>query len=174
MIDLLTFLSTLKQPVSIVGQYQVIGPVVESKGTPAFDPTSKFDHTSHLRGPEGQQLSWRRLDANAESLADLTTLLGDDPVKIAYLHAPISSPVAQQARLVIDTKADIKAWLNGKPLSLPSGSDDPARSVTVELPQGRSDLLIRVGGGPNAFVVTTFASDKPVAFQALETKVSTR
>src|SRR5262249_53159086 len=33
LVDLLAFLSSLRQPVSIVGQYQVIGPLVESKGT---------------------------------------------------------------------------------------------------------------------------------------------
>ena len=30
LVDLLAFLTTLKQPVSIVGQYQVIGPVAEA------------------------------------------------------------------------------------------------------------------------------------------------
>ena len=37
--DLLSFLSTLRQPVSIVGQYHVIGPLAEAKDTPAFDPS---------------------------------------------------------------------------------------------------------------------------------------
>ena len=174
LIDLLTFLATLKQPVSIVGQYQVIGPVAEDGDSKAVDPAAKLDHASHVAGAGGKALSWRRLDANAESLADLTTLLGDDPAKAAYVHAPISSPIAQPARLVIDTKADVKAWLNGKPLTLPSGSEDPARVVMVELPQGRSDLLIRITGGPDAMLVTTIASDKPVSFQASESKVSAR
>ena len=174
LIDLLTFLATLKQPVSIVGQYQVIGPVAEDSDSKAIDPAAKLDHASHVAGAGGKALSWRRLDANAESLADLTTLLGDDPAKAAYVHAPISSPIAQPARLVIDTKADVKAWLNGKPLTLPSGSEDPARVVMVELPQGRSDLLIRIIGGPDAMLVTTIASDKPVSFQASESKVSAR
>ena len=176
LIDLLTFLATLKQPVSIVGQYQVIGPVAEANDVRAIDPAAKLDHTSHIQGAGGQQISWRRLDANAESLADLTTLLGDDPSKSAYVHAPIASPIAQPARLVIDTKADVKAWLNGKPLTLPSGSEDPARVVMVELPEGRSDLLIRIVGGPGAMLVTTIASDKPVSFQASanESKVLAR
>ncbi len=174
LIDLLTFLSTLKQPVSIVGQYHVIGPVAEKGSVLALDPTAKVDHSAHLQGPEGKQLSWRRLDANAESLADMTTLLGDDPAKAAYLHAPITSPVAQKARLVIDSKAEVKAWLNGKSIALPTATDDPARSVMVDLPAGRSDLLIRVTGGLNATIVTTFASDKPVGFQAAEAKVSVR
>src|SRR5207248_1262953 len=61
LVDLLAFLSSLRQPVSIVGQYQAIGPLAESNGTPAFDTSEKVDLSASLRGPEGQKLSWRRL-----------------------------------------------------------------------------------------------------------------
>ncbi|GAC1475516.1 MAG: hypothetical protein NVSMB9_28240 [Isosphaeraceae bacterium] len=172
--DLLSFLSTLKQPVSIIGQYHVIGPLSETKGTPSFDPSARVDLAASLVGPEGQKLAWRRLDANAESLADLTTLVGNDPAKAAYLFAPVVSPIAQQARLVVDTRADVKAWLNGKAIDLPDPSGDPARTVVVDLPLGESALLIRVAGGPNATIVTTFATDKPLAFRTDEGKVSSR
>ena len=64
------------------------------------------------------------------------------------MYAPVVSAIAQQARLVIDTKADVKAWLNGKPLDLPDPSDGQSRSLVVDLPRGKSDLLIRVAGGP--------------------------
>jgi putative heme-binding domain-containing protein len=174
LVDLLTFLSTLKDPVSIVGQYHVIGPVAEADGSPALDPTAKFDAGLNLRGPEGQKLSWRRLDANAESLADVSAVVGNDPGKAAYLYAPVTSPIAQQARLVVDSKADVRAWLNGKALALPASGDDPARTVSVDLPQGVSGLLLRVPGGPGATVVTTFVAGKPVSFQAVEAKVSSR
>jgi putative membrane-bound dehydrogenase-like protein len=172
--DLLSFLSSLKQPVSIIGQYQVIGPVAEASGMPALDPSEKVDLTANLRGPEGQKLSWRRLDANAESLADLSTLVGNDPAKAAYVYAPVVSPLGQPARLVIDSKADVKAWLNGKALGLAASGEDQTRTLVVDLPQGRSDLLIRVPGGPSATLVTTFVTDKPVAFRADEAKVSAR
>jgi putative membrane-bound dehydrogenase-like protein len=172
--DLLSFLSILKQPVSIVGQYQVIGPLAEANGTPAFDTSARVDLSANLRGPEGQKLSWRRLDANAESLADLGTLVGGDPAKSAYVYAPIVSPVVQQARLVLDSKADLKAWLNGKELDLPAPSADQTRTLVVDLPRGRSNLLIRVPGGPGATLVTTFVTDRPLAFRSDEEKVSDR
>ncbi|HWE40791.1 MAG TPA: c-type cytochrome, partial [Isosphaeraceae bacterium] len=172
--DLLSFLSALRQPVSIIGQYQVIGPVAESKDTPAFDPTRPVDPSLALKGPEGQKLSWRRLDANAESLADLNTLVGDAPSKSAYLYAPVVSAIAQQARLVLDTKAEIKVWLNGKSLSLPDPSDGQSRSLSVDLLRGKNDLLIRVGGGPSLAIVTTLVTDRPVSFRTDEEKVSGR
>jgi len=171
--DLLTFLSTLKQSVSIVGQYHVIGPVAEAGGR-AFDTAGKVDLSAGLGGPEGQKLAWRRLDANAESLADLSTLVGNDPVKAAYLYAPVVSPVPQQARLVFDSKAGLKAWLNGKSLELPAAGEDPARTLVVELPQGQSELLVRVPGGAAATLVTTFVTDRPLAFRTDEAKVSAR
>ncbi|MCA1685632.1 MAG: HEAT repeat domain-containing protein [Planctomycetia bacterium] len=172
--DLLSFLSSLRQPVSIVGQYHVIGPLAEAKDAPAFDPTVKVDLASNLRGPEGQKLSWRRLDANAESLADLGTLVGDAPSKSAYVYAPVVSAIRQQARLVLDTKADIKVWLDGKPLALPDPSDGQSRTLLVDLPRAKSDLLIRVAGGPSLTIVTTLVTDRPVSFRTDEEKVSGR
>jgi putative membrane-bound dehydrogenase-like protein len=172
--DLLSFLSTLKQPVSIVGQYHAIGPVSETNGTKALDPSAKVNLSAALPGPEGQRLSWRRFDANAESLADLTGLVGNDPSRAAYLYVPVVSPVDQPARLVIDTKADVKAWLAGQPLALTASGDDPARSVAITLSHGASDLLIRLPGGPSVTIVTSVVTDKPVAFRADEAKVSGR
>ncbi len=37
LVDLLAYLTTLKQPVSIVGQYQVIGPLARADGRPVVD-----------------------------------------------------------------------------------------------------------------------------------------
>jgi hypothetical protein len=174
LVDLLAFMSTLRQPVSIVGQYHVIGPLAEQNGTLALDPQHKIDLAQNLRGPEGQKLSWRRLDANAESLADLTTLAGTGGPRAVYAYAPVVSPIEQEARLVFDTKADIRVWLDGKPLALPRPSDDGPVGLFVTLPKGTSDLLIRVAGGPNATLVTTFVSNRPLAFRPDEAGAPSR
>jgi putative heme-binding domain-containing protein len=174
LVDLLTFLSGLRQPVSIVGQYHVIGPVAESRDTLALDPQRPIDLTANLRGPEGQKLSWRRLDANAESLADLTTLAGTDASRAVYAYAPVISPLAQEARLVLDTRAEVKLWLGGQPLAVPRPSDNGPAALVVTLPKGSSDLLIRMAGGSGATIVTTFVSSRPVSFRGEEAKVSER
>ena len=174
LVDLLAFLSSLRQPVSIVGQLQVIGPVAEPKDALAIDPTEKIDLTANLRGPEGQKLSWRRLDANAEGVADLTTLAGADASKAVWTYVPVVSPIGQEALLVIDSKADLKVWLGGKPVALPGASEDGPRALTVDLPKGTSDLLIRVPGGPAAALVTTFVAARPLEFRAGESKASAR
>jgi putative membrane-bound dehydrogenase-like protein len=165
LVDLLAFLSGLRQPVSIVGQYHVIGPVAEANGTRAIDPKSTVDLTANLRGPGGQKLSWRRLDANAESLADLTTLAGTATTGAVYAYAPVVSPSAQAARIVVDTKAEIQVWLGGQPLAIPKASDDGPLALDVTLPKGASDLLIRIAGGPGTSLVTTFVSNRPLAFR---------
>ena len=127
LVDLLAFLSSLRQPVSIVGQYHVIGPLAETGGTRAFDLGAKVDLASPLRSPDGKELAWRRVDANAEGLVDVTPLAGDDPSRAVYLYVPVVSPIAQEARLVLDTKAHVEAWLNGRPVTLPEPGADSTR-----------------------------------------------
>jgi len=173
LVDLLAFLSTLRQPVSIVGQYQAIGPLAE-KGRPAFDVAEKVNPALKLPGADGPEVAWRRLTANADGRVDLGPLAGSDSTRAVYLHAAINSPAEQEARLVLDTRADVKVWLGGKAVPLPGARGDDPRAVAVNLPRGATDLLIRVPGGADAAVVTTVVSARPVEFGAEGAKVSTR
>ena len=61
LVDLLAYLTTLKQPVSIVGQYQAIGPVHEPDERSLFDPISKLDLHGQVNDGRGCELSWRRM-----------------------------------------------------------------------------------------------------------------
>jgi putative membrane-bound dehydrogenase-like protein len=174
LVDLLAFLSTLKQPVSIVGQYQVVGPAREPDGKSYIDPSRPIDTARAVMTPTGEKLSWRRIQANAEGLVDVVSLLGDDSARAAYLHAPVVSPADQEARLVIDTKADIKAWLGGKELAVPASSENGPRSVPIALTKGKSDLVVRMPASPNAALVTTIVSARPVEFSPSETQAGGR
>ncbi len=153
LVDLLAFLTTLKQPVSVVGQYQAVGPV----NSGAVNPSAPV---------AGQNLSWRRLDANAESLVNLGTVAGDDDGKSAYLHIPVVSPADLPARLVLDTKSKVKAWLNGAPLELPESSGSTTLSSGITLKKGNNDLLIEVPGGGTPSLATTIVADKPLEFRS--------
>ena len=97
LIDLLAYLTTLKQPVSIVGQYQAIGPVHEPGGRPIFEPISKLDLHGSVNDGRGRELSWRRVSADAEGLADLARCCGGDAKNAAYAWAPVVSPVSQKS-----------------------------------------------------------------------------
>jgi putative membrane-bound dehydrogenase-like protein len=166
LVDLLAFLATLKEPVSIVGQYQAVGPLAEKDAAKLLDG-GRIDVTKAVPGPAGQQLAWRRLSANAESLVDLTSLAGDESSHAALLYSPVVSPSNQEARLVLDTKAPVKVWFDGRPLDLPAPSADQPRVVAMELAKGRHDLLISVSGGsPEASLVTTFVTHEPLEFTA--------
>ena len=74
LVDLLSYLTTLRQPVSIVGQYQVVGPVYEPDGKRQIAPGSAFDLHTTVADGRNHQLSWRRLGTNAEGQADLSVL----------------------------------------------------------------------------------------------------
>jgi putative membrane-bound dehydrogenase-like protein len=163
--DLLAFLATLKEPVSIVGQYQIIGPAAARDDAP-MTPKSPS---------AAGKLVWRRALADAEGLVDLSTWAGDDPSKFAFLEAPVLAPEDIDARLVLDTPADLKAWLDGKELSIPAPTGDQPRTVSLRLARGDHKLILRVAGGSKAGLVTTFVAAKPLEFRTSEgTAVSGR
>ncbi len=170
LVNLLTYLTTLKQPVSIVGQFSVLGPVGDSLDRKLMDPTVKIDPKAPMEGEGGKLLQWRRLSANAEGLVDMIPLLGTDASKAGYLLTPVTSPVDQEVRVVLDTKADIKAWLGGKPLDLPVASEGEPRATTVKLPAGTTELVIRMPGGNAASLVATFVANRPIEFSPSEAK----
>ena len=89
LVDLLAYLSTLREPVSIVGQYHVLGPAGRARRRAgACRPGGKVDLSATVRGPHGRDLAWRRLDANAEGLVDLTAMAGRHvPGRDLRLHA---------------------------------------------------------------------------------------
>jgi len=180
LVDLLTYLSTLREPVSIVGQYHVIGPLAEPVGEPAFDPHGKIDLAASVRGPQRQNLAWRRLDANAEGLADLTALVAGNAQNVVYAYTPVTSPIEQRARLVVETHSNLSVWLGGKPVisSSPTHLMSEPREVEVTLPKGMSALLIRLTGGGRpvgqATLVTTIVSAQPVSYTGGEASPSAR
>jgi len=173
LVDLLAYLGTLKQPVSIVGQYRVVGPVASS----AVDPESRLDLDAEVSDGEGRKSAWRRIDANAEGVADLGALLPAGSPKVAFAAVPIASAAPQRARLVLDTPADVAVWLNGKPTRLGRPGKDGPYSAEVEIPGGASALLIRVTPaktGPAAPLVTTIVAPRAVEFGAGSPGLSSR
>jgi hypothetical protein len=169
-VDLLSYLTTLRRPVSIVGQYQVIGPVYELNGTKLIDPISLLDAHLPVSDGQGRELLWRKVSTNAEGLADLTLMTGTRVGQAAYVLIPIVSPEDQQASLIIDTAIEVSAWLNGKRVNFSAARRDEREPQTAafDLPRGSSRLCMRLmrNGDANlaSRVVTTFVTDKPVSF----------
>jgi hypothetical protein len=177
-VDLLAFLETLRQPVSIVGEFQAVGPLAEVDAEPAVDPKQAIDTSLPVRGADGRSQSWRRIRADAEGRIDLSALATVDPNQAIYLHVPVASPADLSASLVIESPAaGLRAWLNGRPLDLPDPSgDDPTRSVSVDLSRGSHDLILRLpGGSADPGIIATFVADAALEFRAVEgRKVSSR
>ncbi|APW61056.1 PVC-type heme-binding CxxCH protein [Paludisphaera borealis] len=177
LVDLVVYLGTLKQPVSIIGQYQVVGPIVEPTAAHAIDPTSRVDLDAEVSDGEGRKLSWRRINANAEGIVDLSPLLTPGSRQVAYGVVPIVSSAAQKARLVLDTPADVAVWHNGKPTTLTRPQGGGPFSAEIELPEGPSALVIRVTAGKTgsaAPLVTTIVAPRTVDFSAGASGLSAR
>ena len=151
-VDLLTFLQTLKEPVSIVGQYQALGPV------------AKPDEDSALVSGAPTRASWARRTADAEGQVALPGVAGDDASKVAYLKTPVLAPEAMSATLVLDLKGEAAAFLNGKEVALKAQADGP-RTAEVRLTKGENLLVVRVPGGSQGGLVTTFVAGKPLEFR---------
>jgi putative heme-binding domain-containing protein len=174
LVDLIAYLATLRQPVAVVGQYHVLGPLDGSANAARIETAGSVDPDATIDDGHGHQLTWRRVTANAEGRIDLAALAGEETKggAYAYLSVPVVSPVAQKARLVIDTPAEASAWINGRPVSLaaPSGAKGAPREAAIELPQGPASLLIRLpidrASGVAAGLVTTIVADQPVSFAA--------
>jgi putative membrane-bound dehydrogenase-like protein len=170
LVDVLAYLSTLRQPVSIVGQYWAIGPLREPPGSRAVKTGSRVDIQAPVPDGRGRQLSWRKVSANAEGLVDLSSFAGGEPSDAVYAFVPMVSPVAQPARLVLDTSASVSVWLGGQavPLAARNEAQQEPATATVDLPRGSSWLLIRQrGAGRSATaapLVTTVVADRPVGF----------
>jgi len=180
LVDLLAYLSTLRKPVSIAGQYHVIGPLTEPGGEPAIDPDARIDLGATVRGPRQQLLAWHRLDANAEGLADLTAMVAGNAQNAVYAYAPVTSPIEQRASLVVEAHSNLTVWSGGKPVitTNPTHILSEPREVELTLPKGTSNLLIRLTGGGRpggqATLVTTIVSDQPVSFTGGEASLSAR
>lgn len=180
LVDLLAYLTTLKQPVSVVGQYQAVGPIREPDRRPIFDPIKALDLRGKVGDGRGREVSWRRFSASAEGQVDLSPLMMGDAKDSAYAWVPIVSPIAQKARLVMDTPAAIAVWLGGEALGFsPSSVESPGpRVLTIDLPEGSTTLLFRLATtekskGP-ATLVTTIVADRPVSFSAAEAAAPAR
>ena len=158
-VDLVAYLATLRQPVSIVGQYQALGPVALGEGSAL--PSPKIP----LPAAAGQTLAWRRLKGDAEGLVEVAPMAGLDPAAAVFLHVPMLVPGDLDARLVIDSSAPVQVYLDGRPVSLTR--TETTQSAPLRLTGGEHDLTLRVAGGPTSSVlVTTLVTSQPVEFRA--------
>ncbi len=167
LVDLLVYLTTLKQPVSIVGQYHVVGPLAQTGDAPRINPAAAVDLDATLDDGGGRKLSWRRINANAEGRVDLSTLASADakPGASIYAYMPISSPTTQKATarprhpgrrrgLAQRQAGGTHRWQGQGRAAHRHGRPGP----------GPGSLLIRVTPEGPVSLVTTFVADQPVGF----------
>lgn len=162
LVNLLAFLTTLRQPVSIVGQFQAVGPLSEAAAKAVVESNGPVDTAKPITDGTHTQ-NWRRLAGDAEGLFDLSPFTGEGSV---LLTAPVVSAVEQKARLVIDSKAKIEVRLGGDKLSLASANGDGPRSIALTLHKGVTPLLILAPAG--SALVATFVADRPLEFVSLK------
>ena len=91
LVDAAAFLSTLKKPVSILGQTHAVGPAQVDTGP----TTKKTDTKAEVKGSSGS-LPWRTVSANAEGVLDLSPLAGAEPGKFAFVISVVTWPLGSR------------------------------------------------------------------------------
>lgn len=165
LVDLLAYLGTLRRPSSVVGQFQALGPIdgkVDNGKTTAIDVAGVVRTGEPVKTSDGKSLSWRRVSANAEGLVDLTSLALDKG-QSAYLWTVAVAPTAIQAKIVLDSSAPARIWVNGKEQAMVQSGDQESKEATLDLAKGSNRVLIRVEQG--ASLGLTIVSDLPVEFR---------
>jgi putative membrane-bound dehydrogenase-like protein len=149
LVDLLAFLATLKQPVSIAGEALVSGPFPTADLPPV--PTE-----------------WRRVTADAEGRLPLVSV---DPTPNGHrydaVQFSIHSSVPQPARLVVDSSVpEVVAYMDGIKFELARGSS-PASAFqsAIQLPATSVTMTFVFRADRENHPVVTIISDQPVSYQ---------
>ncbi len=162
--DLIAYLATLRQPVSSLGEYYVLGPL--SAGS--YDGATKPDLKARPVGPAGRPLRWRHVQTGRDQHLDLSALLGSKEGLEAYLFVPLVSDRTQHARLVLNTAHAVSLWLNGHRVRLAEPRKTGANTLwegPLKLQAGANDLVIRVASNRlGAGLVTTLITDRAIHF----------
>jgi putative membrane-bound dehydrogenase-like protein len=177
LVDLMTYLTTLKRPSSVVGQFQSLGPLpagVDPDDKPAIAADATVRHNDPVKGSDGKTYAWRRLTATAEGLIDVGSA---EEGQSAYLWTVAVTPQEQKARLVLDSAMPARVWLNGKEVPLVASGDQTAHEAPVDLAKGPNRVLVRtkLPKGTEGMLGLTIVSDAPVEFRdAVSTEVGKR
>ena len=163
--DLIAYLATLRQPVSTVGQYFLLGPL--ASGT--YDGSAQADLQQSWPAVSGGKARWRRVSTSRDNQLELPSLLGSKTSSEDYCMVPVRSPRAQDARLVLDSPCDLKIWHNGRPVPMKRPANDNAKTIwqgSLKLRAGSNHLVIRVASGTvNARLVTTLITRQAIHFE---------
>jgi putative membrane-bound dehydrogenase-like protein len=159
--DLVAYLATLRQPVSEVSQYYVLGPVRAGE----FDGRQK-PRPSNSAGNDADS-RWRQLNTGRDGFLDLSGILDPTGEREAFVYIPIQAENRVKARVVVHTEVQVAAWHNGRaidPMRSPA-SAGTTRQYSFELSPGENDLVLRLSRGQvGAGLVTTIVTDAPIRF----------
>jgi putative membrane-bound dehydrogenase-like protein len=162
--DLIAYLATLRQPVSAVGQYYLLGPLA----TGTYDGAAPPDLQKSWPGVSGGRVRWQRSSTSRDDRLDLSSLLGSQAGSEIYCFVPYASPRAQDARIVVTTTSTIQLWHNGQPVALERPAKDDSATLwqgSLKLQAGANRLTIRVASGQvDSGLITTLITGRAIHF----------
>ncbi|MFV2066569.1 MAG: PVC-type heme-binding CxxCH protein, partial [Pirellulales bacterium] len=162
--DLIAYMATLRQAVSSVGEYYVLGPLAED----TYDGSIRPDLRATWPGAGGRKTRWRRVLTGRDGHLDLSSLLGSEEGKEVYCYVPVTSGRRQDARIVLNCPSATALWHNGGAVPLGDPQVDGLNTLwkgEMELKAGANSLVIRLRSGQiKCGLTATLVTDRTVRF----------
>jgi len=179
LVDIVTYLETLKTPTLSVDAWNILGPFDngsgdvglekpfppekllldgQAKGRP-IDPNAEYD------GKYGK-VKRRIVRPNGEGYVDLAGLYGSQSSQtVSYLWKEIDSPIEQDATILIGADDGCKLFVNGKEVLSHTRHEaaQPERDrVPIRLQAGRNRVVLKInnGDGPHGFYFAVLSQEE--------------
>lgn len=159
LVDIIEYLTTLKQPALSVDQWQIAGPI--------DGPMDKPLNVDLFQTPglEGKGQPWRTIKPDGTGYVDLRAHYAPHSDNIiSYVACEIESPLDQAGTILLGTDDEARLWLNGAEIFAHKRHDaaTPHRDrVAVALKKGKNRLLLKInnGDGPHGFYFTLLSKE---------------
>ncbi len=170
LVDLVEYLLTLKTASLTPLTWHIVGPFDNGSGMEGLDkvfpPEKAIDLKATYDGKTGK-VAWKTVRAGAGGYVDLAAHYGvgkTDQI-VSYLTQEITSPIDQEATILLGSDDGAKLWVNGK-LVLTSKQTRAAvpeqDSVKVKLDKGNNRIVFKINNGndPHGLYLTLLSEEE--------------
>ncbi len=125
--------------------WMIIGSFAPYDMAQVFQPEKSVDYETALQGADDKTIRWQKVQVERHDGKVRLYELLPYPInkRVAYGTMELNAPAAQQVNLVVEADDAFILWLNGNQIG--KTTKKGSEKFTVDLPAGRSRLLIKVG-----------------------------
>jgi putative membrane-bound dehydrogenase-like protein len=162
-VDIVEYLTTLKQPALAVDQWHIAGPFPNDMGR-SFPPEAGVQLAAGYDGKQGK-VKWRTVKPDATGYVDLRAFFAPQSDGIlSYLYCEVESPTDQVGTILLGSDDEAKLRVNGQMVFAHQRHEaaTPHRDrVEVQLKKGKNTMLLKInnGDGPHGFYFSILSKE---------------